>query len=241
MNPSTENQNNKYMIKLVFDSVLGAFPLEGSAEFRPTDNRPTKRNITGMIGAAMGVFLEERNRLLEIDRWYNLYVPIRVNQTRILCTNAKACSEECRKKEEWQYNEFIYTDFQTVHAIHPGFPIVDTMESWKRIGAGKYRNQLLNAKGDAVDKTLLIRKQYVQNPYVYAYLIFPEPEHGARVAEYLKNPLMPLYFGRKNCSFARPIFEKGGTVLDGTWSERDFAAIEGNQTSGGRQLCICRS
>lgn len=229
MNHSMENQNN-YIIKLVFDSVLGAFPLEGSAEFRPTDRCPTKRNVTGMIGAAMGIFLENRKELLKIDQWYDIFCnPESTVSSCKRCKNSEACPEKCRRAQDYQCNRYIYTDFQTVHEIDPGFPIIDTVEAWKRISGDskdKYQIGLFTAKGTATNKTLLIRKQYIQNPYVTAYLVFPDAEHGTCVAEYLKNPIMPLYFGRKNCSFSRPVFDKSGFSTDEIWTREDHAYFE---------------
>lgn len=143
---------------------------EGGVTYRPTDMVPTWSALVGLIGAAFG-WARDDNRLVELAREYAPAVKVEKNGERIV-------------------------DYHTVQTPHaPSLGNIAPLTRLDELERGR--------KVDGMVHTNITRREYVCDA-AYAVAIFPTgptptPAAG-EIVEALRNPVFPLYLGRKSCT-----------------------------------------
>lgn len=170
----------RLVLKLNLEAPLVSFSADTIYnDLHPTAYRPSKSQIIGMIGAAMGIKREEIERLNELDQKYDIFIP-------------EANHSVPRIYEDFQ----VVSKRKTLSGRLAGSDLTVSENDQFLAFSGKF------ASGK---HTLVIRKQYLENLGPFIVYLLGSEEDLREAEQALKAPYYPLYIGRKCCIPSAPI------------------------------------
>lgn len=174
----------RLVLKLNLEAPLVSFSADTIYnDLHPTGFCPSKSQVIGMIGAAMGIKREEVERLNGLDQKYDIFIP-----------------------EVSHSIPRIYEDFQvvskrkTLSGRLAGSGLTISENDQFLAFSGKFASGKHGSK-----HTLTIRKQYLENLGSFIVYLLGSEEDLREAEQALKAPYYPLYIGRKCCIPSAPI------------------------------------
>ena len=214
----------KYL-SLWFESPLQSWGVDSKFGLRTTFTFPTKSGIAGIILAALGKGGEERDFLESCSQW---------NETAFSFS----------PKNE-QNGTTLTTDF---HMVGSGY---DSKDEWQNLMIPKKRDGGAPVSADgSTGGVKLTYRQYLQDAFFGVILEIPSSIYDAEMlASALRNPVWPLYLGRKCCIPSSQIFqglfdsyEEAKTRIDEIAGEKELllkeTMKEGSDPYSGDVICI---